>query len=139
MVRTSTRLLEDLPGEYIGTRTSAERLAWPHDTAVGASPPVIRRLYELTHWFVTAQISRACRSTPATNALPVSESSYGSSGSWKALRSPSKSEKWVCIAEPGCAENGLGMNDARTPCLIATSLTTYRKVMMLSAMVNASA
>ena len=43
------------------------------------------------------------------------------------------------MAEPGWSENGLGMNEARTPWVIATSLTTYRKVMMLSAMVSASA
>ncbi len=45
----------------------------------------------------------------------------------------------MCIAEPGCAVNGLGMNEARTPWVIATSFTTYRNVMMLSAMVSASA
>ncbi len=39
----------------------------------------------------------------------------------------------------GASENGLGMNEARTPWVIATSFTTYRKVMMLSAMVSASA
>ena len=43
------------------------------------------------------------------------------------------------MADPGWSVNGLGMNDALTPCVIATSLTTYRNVMMLSAMVRASA
>jgi hypothetical protein len=44
MVRTSTRRDEALPGEYIGTRTSADRLAWPQHTVVGASPPTMSRL-----------------------------------------------------------------------------------------------
>ena len=74
-VRISTRRVDDLPGEYIGTRTSADRFACPQQMFVGASPPTISRLYEFAHWFVTAVISLACRSTPATNALPVSESS----------------------------------------------------------------
>ncbi len=43
-MRTSTRREDALPGEYIGTRTSADRLAWPQHTAVGASPPTTRRL-----------------------------------------------------------------------------------------------
>jgi hypothetical protein len=72
---------------------------------------------------VTADISRAWRSTPATNALPVLESSKGSAASWKAFWSPSKRLTWVCIAEPGCSVNGLGMNEARTPWVIATSFT----------------
>ena len=45
----------------------------------------------------------------------------------------------MCIADPGCSTNGLGMKDARTPWVSATSLTTYRNDMMLSAMVSASA
>ena len=40
---------------------------------------------------------------------------------------------------PGWSENGLGMNVAYTPWEIATSLTTCRNVMMLSAVVSASA
>ena len=36
----------------------------------------------------------------------------GAPGSWKALRSPSNSEMWVCMPDPGCSVNGLGMNDA---------------------------
>ena len=43
-VRISTRRVEDFPGEYIGTRANAERLACPQQTAVGASPPTISRL-----------------------------------------------------------------------------------------------
>ena len=40
---------------------------------------------------------------------------------------------------PGWSVNGLGMKVARTLCESATSLTTCRKVMMLSAVVRASA
>ena len=43
------------------------------------------------------------------------------------------------MPEPGCSANGLGMNDAKMPCSSATSLTTVRKVMMLSAVESASA
>ncbi|SKV32131.1 Uncharacterised protein [Mycobacteroides abscessus subsp. abscessus] len=43
-LRTSMRRDDDLLGVYIGTRTSAERLAAPQDAAVGASPPCTRRL-----------------------------------------------------------------------------------------------
>ena len=32
--------------------------------------------------------------------------------SWKALRSPSNSDRWVCMPEPGWSANGLGMNVA---------------------------
>ncbi len=35
--RISTRVEFALPGLYIGTRTSADRLAWPQHTNVGAS------------------------------------------------------------------------------------------------------
>ena len=35
------------------------------------------------------------------NARAVSDSWIGSSGSWKALVSPSNRLMWVCIAEPG--------------------------------------
>ena len=40
------------------------------------------------------------------------ESWYGAPGSWKALRSPSKSDTWVCIPDPGESRKGLGMKDA---------------------------
>ena len=73
------------------------------------------------------------------NDLATSESCSGSSGLWKALVSPSNRLMWVCMAEPGNSGNGLGMNDARTPSAIATSLTTYRKVITLSAIESASA
>ena len=43
------------------------------------------------------------------------------------------------MPEPGCSANGLGMNAAKTPCSSATSLMTVRNVMMLSAVVSASA
>jgi hypothetical protein len=40
---------------------------------------------------------------------------------------------------PGWSVKGLGMKLARTPAESATSLTMWRKVMMLSAVVSASA
>lgn len=43
------------------------------------------------------------------------------------------------MPEPGCSVNGFGMNEANTPCSSATSFITSRKVMMLSAVVSASA
>ena len=42
--RTSIRVDWPLPGLYIGTRTSAERLLWPQQTYDGASPPPESRL-----------------------------------------------------------------------------------------------
>jgi hypothetical protein len=73
------------------------------------------------------------------NCRPTVESWYGAPGSWKALVSPSNSERWVCMPDPGCSANGLGMNEAWMPCSSATSLMTARKVMMLSAVESASA
>ncbi len=43
------------------------------------------------------------------------------------------------MPEPGWSAKGFGMNEASTPCSSATSFTTRRKVMMLSAVVSASA
>ncbi|MET3963440.1 hypothetical protein ABIE44_003374 [Marmoricola sp. OAE513] len=43
------------------------------------------------------------------------------------------------MPEPGCSVNGFGMKDAQTPWPSATSRTTVRKVMMLSAVESASA
>ena len=43
------------------------------------------------------------------------------------------------MPEPGWSFNGFGMKDAYTFCSSATSFTTSRKVMMLSAVVSASA
>lgn len=43
------------------------------------------------------------------------------------------------MPEPGKSVNGLGMNEAHTPCSSATSFMTSRNVMMLSAVVSASA
>ena len=43
------------------------------------------------------------------------------------------------MPEPGCSANGLGMKEAKMPCSSATSLITVRNVMMLSAVVRASA
>ena len=73
------------------------------------------------------------------NDRPTLDSCIGSPASWKALRSPSNSDRWVCMPLPGWSVNGLGMKVACTPCESATSLTTCRKVMMLSAVVSASA
>jgi hypothetical protein len=103
---------------YIGTRTSADRLACPQQTYAGASVTVLgigspkSRLYEFTHWLVTAVISRACRSSPAMNDRAVFDRFSSSDGSWNALRSPSNSDRWVCMPEPGCAVNGFGMKVA---------------------------
>src|ERR1700754_4033389 len=123
-LRTSTRRDAALRGVYIGTRTRAERLAAPHDAAVGASPPCTSRLQEFTHWLVTALISLACSRMPAMNDLATSESCSGSSGLWKAFVPPSNRLMWVCIAEPGYSPNGLGMKVARDPSFSATSLMT---------------
>ena len=73
------------------------------------------------------------------NARPVLQSWYSSPASKKALLSPSKSDMWVCMPEPACSVNGLGMKLAQMPWLSATSPTTVRKVMMLSAVDSASA
>ena len=43
---------------------------------LGASSPPHSRLYELTNWFVTAEISLAWRSRPAMNWRPILESWY---------------------------------------------------------------
>src|SRR6266487_3653072 len=139
--RTSTRAEFGLP--YAGTRTSADRLRAPQQTYAGDS--VIRsgnacgnsRLYEVTHWSVTAVYSRAWCSSPAMNARATLDSFIGSPGSWNALRSPSNSDRCVCIPEPGWSVNGLGMKLACTDWDSATSLTTCRKVITLSAVVSA--
>src|SRR5699024_8607044 len=60
-------------------------------------------------------------------------------GSKNALFSPSNSDTCVCMPLPGWVASGLGMKEAYTPCEIATSLITERKVMTLSAIVRASA
>ena len=43
------------------------------------------------------------------------------------------------MPDPGYSVKGFGMNEAWMPWLTATSLMTTRKVMMLSAIVRASA
>src|SRR5229473_2347109 len=53
----------------------------------------------------------------------------GSSGSCKALRLPSKREKWVCIPDPWTAAKGFGMKVAWALDSWASSLTTWRTVM----------
>src|SRR5439155_5146773 len=63
--RYSIRVACSLPGEYIGTRTSALRLRRAQHTYTGASNPGTSRLYEFTHWFVTSVISGACSRIPA--------------------------------------------------------------------------
>ena len=45
------------------------------------------------------------------NARPTLDRWYSPPGSWKALRSPSNSDRWVCMPDPGCSVNGLGMNE----------------------------
>ena len=73
------------------------------------------------------------------NCRPVLDSWYSEPASKNALRSPSKSDTCVCMPEPGWVVNGLGMKVAQMPWLSATSRTTVRKVMMLSAVESASA
>src|SRR3954469_12801390 len=63
--RNSMRVESFLPRFGSGTRTNADRLLRAQQMYAGASYPGINRLYELTHWFVTAVISRACVSRPA--------------------------------------------------------------------------
>ena len=46
------------------------------------------------------------------NCRPTLLSWYGAPASWNALRSPSNSDRWVCMPEPGCSANGLGMKEA---------------------------
>src|SRR4051794_16794263 len=46
--RYSMRVELPLPGLYMGTRMSADRLLWPQQTYDGASPPPHSRLYEFT-------------------------------------------------------------------------------------------
>src|SRR5437660_1633859 len=76
-----------------GTRTSAERLLRAQLTYTGASYPATNRLYELTHWLVTAVISDAWRSSPAMKLRAVLDRLKSSPGPWNALISPSNSEK----------------------------------------------
>src|ERR671915_1963209 len=71
--RYSIRVAPSLPGLYIGTRTSALRFRRAQHTYTGASKPGTSRLYELTHWFVTSVISRACERRPATNRLATAD------------------------------------------------------------------
>ena len=70
--------------------------------------------------------------------LPTFESPYSSPGSWNAFTSPSNSDRCVCIPEPNAPEIGFGMNVAYTPRSCATSFTTRRNDMTLSAMLSAS-
>ena len=65
--RNSMRVLLPLDGLYIGTRISDERLLCPQQIHAGASAPPASRLYEFTHWLVTAVISGACTRSPAMN------------------------------------------------------------------------
>ncbi len=73
------------------------------------------------------------------NCRPVLESWYSAPASKKAFWSPSNRLTWVCIPEPGWVVNGFGMKLAQIPCDSATSRTTVRKVITLSAVVSASA
>ena len=73
------------------------------------------------------------------NWRPVVESWYSDPAEKNALRSPSNSDTWVCMPDPGCVVKGFGMKVAQMPWDSATSRTTVRKVMMLSAVVSASA
>ena len=70
--------------------------------------------------------------------LATFERPNSSPGSWNALTSPSKSERWVCMPEPWTPVSGLGMKVACTPRSSATSFTTSLKVITSSAIVSAS-
>ena len=72
-------------------------------------------------------------------ARAVLERLSSSVGSWNAFRSPSNSDRCVCMPLPGRCRNGLGMKVAWEPTESATSLMTCRNVMMLSAIDSASA
>ena len=128
-----------MDGISAGTRTRAERLLRPQQMYDGASCPAANRTYEFTHWLVTAVMSPAWCNTPATNCRATWDRWYSAEASKKAFRSPSNRETWVCIPLPGASANGFGMKEAWIRCEAATSFTTTRKVMMLSAMVSASA
>ena len=71
---------------------------------------------------VTAEISGAWVRMPAMKLRAAADSWCSSSGSWKALSSPSNSEMCVCMALPGWSAKGLGMKVARTTLRMATSL-----------------
>ncbi len=43
---------------------------------------------------------------------PTLDSWYSAPASKNALRSPSNSDRCVCMPEPGCSANGFGMNVA---------------------------
>ena len=89
-------------GLYSGTRTSAERLLWPQVTKLGASSPPHRRLYEFTNWLVTAVISGAWRSRPGNElATDLGQLVLRTRRRRTRSTSPSKSDMWVCIPEPG--------------------------------------
>ena len=49
------------------------------------------------------------------NARAVLDRLSSSVGSWKALRSPSNSDRWVCMPLPGRCRNGFGMKVACAP------------------------
>src|SRR5262245_13359410 len=83
--RYSMRVEDCLPALVTGMRTSAERLLRAQVTNVGASYPVMSRLYELTIWLVTAVSSGAWRRTPAMKPRPTLDMPYSSPGAWKAL------------------------------------------------------
>ena len=73
------------------------------------------------------------------NIRAVLDSWYSAPASKNAFWSPSNRLTWVCMPLPGWVVNGLGMKLAQIPWLSATSRTTVRKVMMLSAVESASA
>ena len=98
--RYSMRVAESLPRFGIGTRMSPLRLLRAHEIWTGASKPGTSRLYELMVWLVTAVISAAWCSSPAMKLFAVGDKLYGSSALWKALFSPSNSERCKCIPEP---------------------------------------
>jgi hypothetical protein len=93
-------------------RISAERFRCDHATYTGASYPGTSRLYELTHCANTADSSRAWRSRPAMNCLPVGDRPCSSSPEKNWLRPSLKSDMCVCMPEPFSPKSGFGMNVA---------------------------
>src|SRR5215210_320671 len=74
--RSSIRVAFSLPGWYMGTRTSAERLRRDHAMYTGASYPGTSRLYEFTDGANSAASSRACLSWPAMNDFATPDRWY---------------------------------------------------------------
>ena len=137
--RNSMRVELSLPFFGSGTRTSADRLLRAQHTYTGASYPTISRLYELTVWFVTAVISRAWLSSPAMKALPDLRQPVLVAGVVERVDVALEQREVRVHPRAERAGDRLGHErrvHAEVAC--ATSFTTIRNVMTLSAIVSAS-